>query len=698
MWYMHKELIYRILQKINSLPHMKTHLQKLLKASGLLLLLLAVTPSCKKESTVKPIPPTPEVKTSAIKGKINGKDFAIKENGIKSTLYSTSGDGVKSLETAATLDANGSKLTFFIDDLKNGAIALSKKSGTSLNPGTKTIRINSTTPVQSYVYYYNSGNEYYAFSGSIEITITDTDITVKWNIMFKDASGGDFNSSGSFTITYASIVTKAKTEVKDPTPVADKPTIESITPNRGRAGDVVAIAGVNYSTTIADNIVKFNGVNAVVTSATTTKLTVKAPTEGTTGAITVKVKNSEVATGPAFSYFGPATFTSFAPASAKAGDVITLTGTNFSETLADNVVHFSGSQNTVFTGTITAATETELKVTVPQGAITGKIYLTVNSGSKLTSATDFTLVVPSQTNGWTQVEQTVSPQSGIISASTGSKILFSSGKTGNYLYYSNDKGVTFANVFNKLPITQDTLKVNYIVADGNYFYITTNLGIVKTDGTTFTRLTVNANQPNLGFTGIVAKSDKIYVFLGTSSYVSLNGGGTFQSRPATLGGATKLDYLTSDANGKYFYAIDPTSTKFYRSTDQGQNWLATTGTTGTYPLADGYKNILLSPAYTYAIFNTGTQLTGNRLYQSRGQGDVFVSVIDEQVNVVKQWGDYVAYGGERFSLSNDVGTTYKHYDIPTGSVITGIERVENTFFIFCTSTGGQSVKIYKRAF
>ena len=677
---------------------MKTHLQKLLKTLALMLLMIFAVSSCKKETTIKPTPPEPMVKTSSIKGKIDGKDFALKENGIKSTLYSTSGDGVKSLETAATLDTDGSKLTFFIDDLKNGALALSKKSGTSLNPGTKTIKINSTTPVQSYVYYYSSGNEFYAFSGSIEITITDVDITVKWNIMFKDASGREFNSSGSFTITFASVVTKSKSEVKDPTPVADKPTIESISPIKGRAGDVVTINGVNYSTTIADNIVKFNGTNAEVVTATATKLTVKAPTQGSTGAISVKVKNSEVATGPVFNYIGAATFTSFAPAAAKVGDTIIITGTNFSTMLADNVVHFSGPQNNVFTGTVIAATETQLKVTVPQGAVTGKIYLTVNSGLKLTSATDFTLITPSTTNGWTQVEQTVSPQAGIISASSGSKMFFSNGKTGKYLYYSSDKVATFTNVFNSLPLTKDTLKVNYIVADGNYFYITTNLGVVKTDGTSFTKLSISANQPNLGFNGIVAKSDKIYLLLGTSEYISLNGGANFQSKPMTLGGATTLDYITSDGGGKYFYALDPRTNKFYKSTNQGQDWSATTGTTGSYFVGEGYKNILVSPSYTYAIFSTGAQLTGNRLYQSRGQGDVFVKVIDEQVNVVKQWGDYVAYGGTSFSLSNDVGNAFKNYAIPQGNVVTGIERIENVFFIFCAAPGGQSIKIFKRAF
>ncbi|QHS55467.1 hypothetical protein GWR56_07910 [Mucilaginibacter sp. 14171R-50] len=675
---------------------MKLYLKKILKKPAILALLIVAVSACKKETVIKPTP-QPEVKTSTVKGKIDGKEFVIKENNIKSTLFSTPGDGVKSLETSATLDANGNKLTFFIDDLKNGAIALTKKSGTSLNPGTKTIKVNAGTS-QTYVQYFNSGNAYYALSGSISITITDTYIEVKWDIMFKDASGREFNSSGGFTITFASVVTKPKSEVKDPTPVADKPTIENIAPTKGRTGDTVSITGVNYSATPADDVVKFNGVNAEIISATATKLMVKVPAGGSTGAVSVKVKNSEVATGPTFTYIQAATFTSFAPASAKTGDTIVVKGTNFSTIPADNVVHFTGPQNNLFTGTVIAATATQLQVIVPQGAVTGKIYLTVNSGTKLTSATDFTLVVPSPPNGWTQVDQTVSPQTGIMSASSGSRMFFTNGKTGRNLYYSSDKGVTFNNVFNSLPLTKDTLKVNFIVADGNYFYITTNLGVVKTDGTVFTKLIVNPNLPNLGFNGIVAKSDKVYLLSGQSYYISLNGGTSFQVKNASLGGATRLDHIASDGGGKYFYAIDPASNKFYRSTDQGQTWLVTTGTTGTYFLNEGYKNILSAPGYTYAIFSTSAQIADNRLYQSRGQGDVFVKVSDEQVNVIKQWGDYVAYGGTSFSLSNDVGNSYKKYTIPQGATIAGIERVDNTFFIFCTTSGGQSVRIYKRAF
>ncbi|RYU87283.1 hypothetical protein EWM62_16350 [Mucilaginibacter terrigena] len=684
--------------KIKLLSNMKAYLQKLSKTLSLMLLLILAVSSCKKETTIKPVPDDPAVKTPTITGKINGKAFAIKENGIKSTLYTTSGDGVKSLETSATLDADGNKLTFFIDDLKNGAIALTKKSGTSFNPGTKTIKVNAGT-TQTYVQYFNSGNAYYALSGSITITITDTYITVKWNIMFKDASNHEFSSSGEFTITFASVITKPKSEVKDPTPVADKPTIENIAPTKGRAGDTVSITGVNYSTTIADNMVKFNGVNAEVISATATKLMAKVPAGGSTGTVSVKVKNSEITTGPAFTYIQAATFASFSPSSGKVGDTIAIKGTNFSTTLADNIVKFAGPQGLLVGAEVISATATQLKVKVPQSAATGTLTIAINNGAPITSASAFTVTVPQvPNNGWTQVDQTVSPQTGILSAASGNRMLFANGKTGRNLYYSSDKGLTFTNIFNSIPLVKDTLKVNYLVADGNYFYIATNLGVIKTDGTTFTKLTISPNAPNLSFNGIVARGDKIYLLSGANYYVSLNGGANFQAKAANLGGAVRLDNITSDNGGKYFYAIDPTSSKFYRSTNQGETWLVTPAATGVYPLSEGYKNILSSPGYTYAIFSGSAQLTGNRLYQSRGQGDVFTKVSDEQVNVIKQWGDYVAYGGTSFSLSNDVGSTYKNYAIPTGCTITGIERIENIFFIFCNAPGGQSVRIYKRAF
>ncbi len=66
----------------------------------------------------------------------------------------------------------------------------------------------------------------------------------------------------------------------------------------------------------------------------------------------------------------PPTITSFNPAYAKPGDVVSLIGTNFNTTLANNVVYFGATK-----AIVTAATTTSLTVTVPKGATYAPIYI-----------------------------------------------------------------------------------------------------------------------------------------------------------------------------------------------------------------------------------------------------------------------------------------------------------------------------------
>lgn len=68
------------------------------------------------------------------------------------------------------------------------------------------------------------------------------------------------------------------------------------------------------------------------------------------------------------------TITSFSPTSAASGASITITGTNFSTTLANNTVYFGGAR-----ATVTGATATTLTVTVPVGATHKPVSVTVNS-------------------------------------------------------------------------------------------------------------------------------------------------------------------------------------------------------------------------------------------------------------------------------------------------------------------------------
>jgi gliding motility-associated-like protein len=68
------------------------------------------------------------------------------------------------------------------------------------------------------------------------------------------------------------------------------PTISSFSPSSGSVGNTVVITGTNFSTTPANNVVKFfNNRTAVVTASTATSITTTVPTGSTTGKISVTV-------------------------------------------------------------------------------------------------------------------------------------------------------------------------------------------------------------------------------------------------------------------------------------------------------------------------------------------------------------------------------------------------------------------------
>jgi len=66
--------------------------------------------------------------------------------------------------------------------------------------------------------------------------------------------------------------------------------------------------------------------------------------------------------------------TSFTPSSGIVGAAVTITGTNFSTTPGNNIVHFGATK-----ATVTAATTTQLTVTVPVGATFAPITVTTNN-------------------------------------------------------------------------------------------------------------------------------------------------------------------------------------------------------------------------------------------------------------------------------------------------------------------------------
>jgi len=170
------------------------------------------------------------------------------------------------------------------------------------------------------------------------------------------------------------------------TPAATVPTITGLAPASGAVGTSITINGTNFDTTPANNIIRFfNNVTATATSATATSITTTVPTSATTGKISVTVGCYTAISASDFTVTLPPSIIGFTPPSGTIGATVTITGTNFSTTPPNNIVAFNGAA-----AIVTASTATSITTTVPTGATTGKITVTV-AGNSATSANDFTV-------------------------------------------------------------------------------------------------------------------------------------------------------------------------------------------------------------------------------------------------------------------------------------------------------------------
>ncbi|KAA9327185.1 T9SS type A sorting domain-containing protein [Hymenobacter busanensis] len=165
---------------------------------------------------------------------------------------------------------------------------------------------------------------------------------------------------------------------------APAPTVSSFTPTTGPVGTVVTINGTGFTGTTR---VTFNGTTATTFNVlNSTQISATVPTGATTGTIAVTTPGGTGTSTGTFTVTTPValpTISSFTPTSGPVGTVVTITGTNFTSAAT---VSFNG---TAATG-VTFVSATQLTATVPAGATTGPIAVTVGSNTA-TSATPFTV-------------------------------------------------------------------------------------------------------------------------------------------------------------------------------------------------------------------------------------------------------------------------------------------------------------------
>ncbi|WP_299016415.1 FG-GAP-like repeat-containing protein, partial [uncultured Polaribacter sp.] len=267
-------------------------------------------------------------------------------------------------------------------DLTNSGTKIFNSTYNNFNSFSFDISFDSdNTP---FVVYQNTGVDWRAYLKKYNAS------TSNWDLYRSGQVGGVFVEAGMrlFIDTANSnvpsfVATSSRSEPRLYIPNYE-PIISSFNPSVITAGSTINIYGGNFSNASA---VKFNNVNAAsIDVVSDTYLKAVAPANTTAG--NLSVTNSFGSTLSSSSYTVPVlppTITSFSPTSAEVGDTVTINGTGFDATAANNVVYFGGIK-----AAVTSTSGTQIVVTVPPGANYSTIsVLNISSGLYASSSNKF---------------------------------------------------------------------------------------------------------------------------------------------------------------------------------------------------------------------------------------------------------------------------------------------------------------------
>lgn len=193
------------------------------------------------------------------------------------------------------------------------------------------------------------------------------------------------------------------------------PVITDIAPPSARLGDTVTINGARFDGRAPErNTVRFTRSTqagggqtvAQVTQATRTQLSVIVPADAATGPVTVQTEGGTAVSPSDFvvSAYPAPVISDFTPKHGPVGTEVTLTGTALKVTTSDPVVTFAGANGTRLPALVKSATQAEVRVLVPNAALSGLIELTNAGGTATTpglfaidAPQDFTLTVAPST-------------------------------------------------------------------------------------------------------------------------------------------------------------------------------------------------------------------------------------------------------------------------------------------------------------
>jgi RHS repeat-associated protein len=162
------------------------------------------------------------------------------------------------------------------------------------------------------------------------------------------------------------------------------PAISGLSPNSGDPGSVVTITGTNFGTSQGTGGVTFNGLAAAVSSWSDRSLTVFVPNGATTGNVVVTTSAGLTSNGLSFTVTDTFAITLLQPTSGPIGSTVIITGGGFGATQGTSTVSFDG-----ITATVSSWSDTQIVATVPPGAATGPVSITLSAAGTAVSALPF---------------------------------------------------------------------------------------------------------------------------------------------------------------------------------------------------------------------------------------------------------------------------------------------------------------------
>jgi len=247
-------------------------------------------------------------------------------------------------------------------------------------------------------------------------------------------------TSGNVKVVVNGKETKTIYFVVDPPKPDDTPVISSIDSTTAGVGSSFNIFGKNFGNKKDTNYVSFNGIKALsYPNWTDSLIKVTVPVNAISGKLTVlvfgKVSNSIDFTVRGAAPPGIPHIDSLSPITANPGQKITIYGYNYGAVQSSSYIQFGGSKNAVY---YQSWSDKKIVVEVPQGAITGKIYVIV--AGQFSNGANFTVNSGQSSPEITNLDVSIS-QPGQTIGINGKNFGLSQGT--NYVTFNGAKAVTY---------------------------------------------------------------------------------------------------------------------------------------------------------------------------------------------------------------------------------------------------------------